>query len=814
MLWPLLRAALSALAIGLSAQAVFPAAAPAQAAPAPAPDRTDAELASLRDFLVGPDRTLATRRDAAEVLLEKDTSASRAILVEVLSSPASSEAALAVLDAVAARDAAPDALADPLIRLLRSDDEATRKAAAHAFAPMQGNEKVLKSLRDMATAADLPTGVRQAAVQALSQIMDKRAIEALVRLTGDPKTAVAASAADALADMTGIRDLAPGRDAWADWWKRHEGQSESHLLAGLLHRMRDDLKRREASLDRVQARLIRQLTDAYEAADAREKLRLALAQLEDSVPQVRALAARQAAAIGRGVLAAAGNGAARQPYQELVAAIMKHLPDESPTVRAAAAEALAAWQESAAGPVLVARLDTEKSPEVRAAVAAALGNLKVAAAVPKLVAMLGSASEAEVLRAAGAIGTIGEKKAAGAAAVDAAIKPLARLAQSSPAPAVREAACLALAKIAPPSAEDVLAAALEDTTPSVRFSAAQGLDMLGKAGEKTVIALVAHLPDENTGVRKAVAAALAKLGGPEVAQKMADRLKTSAETDPAVRNALWDAIRALVEHSASQALAQELGDKFFGREGAEEMQRAAVMYEMALARIPAASRSTPAAQALNEGLVDAYLAAGMLDSALPPLRHLLAITPPENKDRVRKLNQQLGLILLAKEPAAESVAPLVIAMDGADAAARTTLAKAVEMRVEALLKADKAEAALDLVAALAKARPDWGGTEMTDALKALGDRAAAAASAAAIGRLAGPADQVASATDLLKKTGRPGVLKLLDALEAAAKANQPAAEARDLVALETVTGRKDHGYSPELPLPERLKRIAAWRDGL
>jgi hypothetical protein len=29
--------------------------------------------------------------------------------------------------------------------------------------------------------------------------------------------------------------------------------------------------------------------------------------------------------------------------------------------------------------------------------------------------------------------------------------------------------------------------------------------------------------------------------------------------------------------------------------------------------------------------------------------------------------------------------------------------------------------------------------------------------------------------------------------------------------MEAVTGRKDHGYSPQAPLDDRLKRIAAWR---
>ena len=138
----------------------------------------------------------------------------------------------------------------------------------------------------------------------------------------------------------------------------------------------------------------------------------------------------------------------------------------------------------------------------------------------------------------------------------------------------------------------------------------------------------------------------------------------------------------------------------------------------------------------------------------------------------------------------------------------------MQSRADALIKADKPAAALELLNAFFKGRPDGGDTELTDALKALRDQAAAAAAVQAIGRLTGPADQVAAATELLKKTGRPGVLKLLLALEAAAKGNQPSAEARLLAALETVTSRKDHGYSSEAPLADRLKTIAAWRGSL
>ncbi|KPK41813.1 MAG: hypothetical protein AMK72_14880 [Planctomycetes bacterium SM23_25] len=780
------RGAVLALALGVAVSVSPPTALGAKAGAAGG--KTDPELARLRDFLTGTDRTFATRRDAADVLIEKNNAETRAILVEVLAAPVPSKATLAVLDVLAARESAHEALIDPLFGLLRSDDEPTRRAAALALGAYQGNQKVLEGLRDLASTSTAGTGARLAAVQALSQVMDKRAMEALVGLTSDPQRTVADAAAAALADMTGIPDLPASAKAWNRWWEAHRNVPESELLARLLKRFRERLKRREEDLARVQARLISHLTEIYEAADAKERANLALGHLDDAVPQVRALAARQAGALAPGVLSI-GNGTARQAYQELIAALLKHV----------------------GGPILLAQLDKEATPETRAAMAAALGNLKVVEAVPKLMAMLDALSEVEVLRAAGALGQIGEKNGVHAEAVKPALKPLSRLARTAAQPAVREAGCLALARIAPPSAEQILSAALDDPVPSVRFSAAQGLGNLGKADEKTVAALVARLQDKDKGVRQAVAAALAKVGGADAAAQMADRLMPGAEAEPAVRNALWEAIRSLADQSGSPDLAQQMGDVFFGREGAEDMQRAAALFELALTKVPATARNSPAAVALYEKLVDAYLAAGTPDSAVPTLRQLIILTPEENKTRLREINQQLGLILLAKEPYTEGIPPLVAAMDGADTPSRNTILKAVQARAEALLNAKRPELATELLTALARARPDWGGTDLAPALKALNDQAAAGAIDAALTKLTGSEEQAAAATATLKKIGKAAAPKLLDALEAAARKKQTALEARVLAALEAATARSDHGYDPKTPLDDRLKKIADWR---
>lgn len=801
------RARVGLLAAALVLVGAFPSAVRAEADVPPDATAEQKELARLRDFLVGPDRTFSTRRDAADALFDKDSDAARAILVEALTAP--SDASLAVLDVLAGCARAHGIFVDPLFALLKRDDEASRKNAALAFGAYAGDAKVMGGLKALLAAPGTPPAVRLAVVQALAQIVDRPSIEALVEATADSDAAIASAASAALADMTALAGPPPG--GWKAWWQRYQAEPQIQFLQGLVRRFRMELRRRDASLTTVQGRLARLLQEIYEVASAKDKVRLIQAHLEDPMPAVRAMAARQAGALAREVLAASNGG--RAAFQDLLSALVKHVVDEGPQVRAASVEALAAWQETSAGGTLLARLDAEKAPEVRAAIAGALGSLKVVEAVPKLIAMLASPSEAEVVRALGAIGTVGERNSAGAAAVEPALEPVGRLARSAPSVAVREAACRALARIAHSSAEQVLVAALEDADPGVRFSAAQGLGNLGRAGPDTVRALAGRLQDDNKGVRQAVAAALGKLAGPDSARAIADRLKPGGEADPAVRNAFWSAVEAVVARTDGPELAEEMADRFFPLGGAEAMQYAAAMLEVALARHPAAAVGDPKVRALREKLVGAYVAAATPERAAPSLRLLLDSTPPEDKGRLARLKQQLGLILVAREPYDDGAVLLGEAIEGLDADARLSVVRAVLGRADALLKSDQPGRALDVLDAFRRARPDAGGTDLTAALDQLRAQAADASIARAVAAVSGSDEaKVAAAVARLKSLGRPSLLALLVALEAAAAEDRPEAEAKLLAALEALTGRKNHGYDPKTPLLTRQAAIKAWRE--
>ncbi len=777
----------------------------------PVDERTpeEKELARLRDFLMGPERTFATRRDAAEALLEKDADPARGVLAEALTAP--SEAAQAVLEAIGSHDAGHEVFLDPMFKLLASDDGAVRRSAALAFGAFHGEKRVLEGLTALAKNAEAARPARLAAVEALAQLIDRRSVEALVEVTADADQQVAVAAALALSDMTGRRDLGTAPERWAAWWDHHRREPEAKFIRELLRHFRGELRRREADLQSAETRIRRLLDEVYAVADTTEKIRLIQQHLSDPLAEVRAVAARQATVLAREVLA--GNNGGREAAEGLISALTKRLADDAFQVRARAAEGVAAWQETSAAPTLLARLEAEKVSEVRAALAAALGTLKVTEAAGVLVEMLASPHPAEVARAAGALGAIGDPAAAGPGAVEKALKPLGDLVRKGQDPAVRESAARALAKIAHPTAEKALVEALDDQAAAVRFSAAQGLGNLETLEKKTRDALAARLQDSNESVRQAVAATLARRGGAEAAAALADRLKPGAETDPAVRNALWAALETMARATGGPGLARDLGERLVQRAGPEDRQRAAAFFEIALEKYPPADGASAVVRELRERLVEAYVAAGTPERAVPALRELIEATPADDAARQAALKRRLGLILLARDPHVDGVALLAEAFAASDPAERAAMVEAVQARTEALLEAEKPDAALAVISALRQAVPELKETDAGPALEALARRAREAAVARAVARLSGTPPQASAAIERLAELGRPAVVALLDALAAVINRDEPdpPAEERLLAALVAVTGRNAHGYDPKAPREDRLAALEAWR---
>ena len=256
---------------------------------------------------------------------------------------------------------------------------------------------------------------------------------------------------------------------------------------------------------------------------------LAEALVSDDSPPVRAAAAE--------ALGALGDPAALPQLAEVLDS------DDSPPVRANAAQALGSLGDPAALPQLTEALDSDDSPPVRANAAQALGSLGDPAAIPQLTEALDSDDSPPVRAAAAqALGSLGDP---------AALPQLAEALDSDDSAPVRAAAAQALGALGDPAALPQLAEALDsDDSNPVRAAAAQALGALGDPAALPRLAEVMG-SDNSAPVRAAAGRALGALGDPAALPDLAEA--AAGDDDPAVRAA---ATEALGELDNPQALSQ------------------------------------------------------------------------------------------------------------------------------------------------------------------------------------------------------------------------------------------------------------------
>jgi HEAT repeat protein len=272
---------------------------------------------------------------------------------------------------------------------------------------------------------------------------------------------------------------------------------------------------------------------------------------ELSVALVRALADEQPA-IRRDTAYAVGI-VLTPPVSDAVAfELVASLSDREPSVRIAAALALARLQVQDAGVALVGRINDEDL-DVRLASMRALGDLRYKGAVPALTDQFEFYVRGVAGRAAiGALGAIGDSssntlfmmqsKLGYPAHRKAAYEGLARTGQARVAfPRIEEAMAsekdtrvltamgFALASAGHDGIDRVLDA-LSD-----RDRSDEALAYLVELGQPRVAAVSARLSDPNPLVREQIATALGFIGGPEAAEALKG---ASGEADPQVRHAI------------------------------------------------------------------------------------------------------------------------------------------------------------------------------------------------------------------------------------------------------------------------------------
>ena len=147
----------------------------------------------------------------------------------------------------------------------------------------------------------------------------------------------------------------------------------------------------------------------------------------------------------------------------------------------------------------------DQEAEFRALAAEAIGAVGPGAssALPALIRALHERSEPVRRKAAQALGAIGRR-------AEPAIPALAELLVFDPAPAVRDRAADAMAKIGAPAVA-ILTGLLRDTDPQTRRRAAGALGSIGPEAKPAVPALRKSLNDENASVRISAAESLWKI---------------------------------------------------------------------------------------------------------------------------------------------------------------------------------------------------------------------------------------------------------------------------------------------------------------
>lgn len=460
--------------------------------------------------------------------------------------------------------------------------------------PGDSLEAILNRLDAAATGAE-----KVPLIQALGGTGRKEAVSPLIQLLTDQNPSVRASAAGALTAIAAA-DFGDAPDKWIQWWAAHQNESREQWLSEALRTRAETLRKEQAARLLVTKRLVELEGRNLQALVATDRAALILKLLDDPLPDLRRLAAAEA----------------RRLYQEtrrndpaLADKLILLLQDDSETVRAEAALALAASGDRRAADALLQRLPADAHPAVQSAIIEALGELRDARSVATLVGFLASTDDALVIRAAGSLGTIGERGTPTADAAASAIEPLGRLlTRNGPAPAandVHEAAARALAKIARPETLPLLLNGLDDPAPAVRFFAAQGLGNIGNADPRAIDALVKRLADADKGVRAAAVDALGRIGAKNDARGIAARLAPGSETDPDVRAALWAALAALEKRTADPPDIVTLADSFLTTEAAG----AAQLYEIALAKLMPEQNGDFSAR-LRAKLAEAYVRSG------------------------------------------------------------------------------------------------------------------------------------------------------------------------------------------------------------
>jgi HEAT repeat protein len=532
-----------------------------------------------------------------------------------------------------------DRFAEELLAALRSVRPLVRQAAAEALAVLP-HADLTRRLQETAADDKLELPIRQAALWVLGRSGRKDAVPILLaHLEGDNE-ALQGCAADALADLAG-QSFGVDAARWHEWWGRHKEMNNDHWMEMRLACQSSRVRRLEGDLERARMQVLRLQQQVYSrlpAADRPNYIQLALEQ-DDSM--VRALAGHWALELLQ--------GADASQQKVLVQVLFRLSHDGAVEVQRAAVLGLGRVND----PAVFERLKTlvqQGRPPVRAAAARALAQqaredgsdskTRREEVVPVLRKALDDSALEVVVEAAEGLEALGALNAA----------PVLAGLLHHHSEAVRQTAAQALERVADGAVLNDLLTALEDASPTVRFSLVGSLAHAAREGgglsdeqQKQVLdrleKILQHDPD--AGVRSRTATALSECGSPT--QLAALWRCVTASEDNRVQEKAWQAFLEIAARSGSLPLAQEWDRTMLSaKQGPRRLQ---FLMEME-ARWQKRTETMAAAIAAQELLVQAQLDLGKWAAAFPQVRDLLSRPGTETE-----MDQRLHWLLTVGEQA-------------------------------------------------------------------------------------------------------------------------------------------------------------------
>lgn len=515
------------------------------------------DVPQLRSTLFDPSASAATREQAAQRLVARNSPEATEVLRQALADLGNPEAQLAAARALASDPQPKPVLIDPLFALL--DDAARRPtldAATRALSLFKSNPEVLPRLIAVLRRARSEP-LQLATVRSLGSFVDRRAAETLVSVVADParEPTLQRAAADALMYLTGDNTRGRSSRAWEQWWSEHRDLSEAEFQSRLLvtRATRYDLTRWR--YDALSDELSRVLAAAYAATPAGGKTDFALRLLRSEQPAIRAAGADI-------VLNDFRLTGVASP--EVRAALRTLIGDADADVRRNVARTLRDLNDADSLVPLLTQLLQERDPLVRSALASAIAPIRDVRAVPVLLEMLDDLSIETAAAAAAALTEMGETLRGSVELRDRVTVRLRDTLErrTGPSPSqveslpLREALLSAMVPLRDASLAPVFLRVL-NVRPRESVRARRAVIMaLAELGTVYAPVLAEQLDDDEAAVRLEAVKAIAKTASTfEYGEALRRRLDPSIEPDPSVRSEAWRALQAMIPLASPQQLA-------------------------------------------------------------------------------------------------------------------------------------------------------------------------------------------------------------------------------------------------------------------